>query len=417
MVEVDHGVRDDHSVSVRDDTLHGLLVHPRLDDGVLVQLGAEVVPDLLPVDSVALLLLQESVHLVHEVSVGVTVSEVVSLHPAHNVISVLPAAGVDLVASHVEEVIEEDALSLLVSRPLAEHAVDQLPGLVGSGVQRLLAVDARTHLGVSSAPRGLVSGHIHLGDHADSAHAGVLHDLLHIHGGVSLHGGVGTLPPLGERQRLGGIGLRVGDVPVKDVQLGVGHRVDQLLDGGKGLIVAGGIHQNTTVRETGSIDDLPRRVLDNVGRGDRIVDDKLGDGFDSVHRSEGVLGMDRDVGSVIGNGDLVGLVGVHLELRLSLVHLHVDVADARLDNGGLAVEDDVHVSLERLDQLVRLLRSEEAEVLGVDRHRRVSVSVLFRKRPNVRHVAARSNDEENCKPSNCTHTNKVNMEKTQKWIP
>lgn len=417
MVKVGHGIRNDGSVSVRDDALHGFLVQPRLDDGVLVQLGAEVVPDLLPVDSVALLLLQESVHLVHEVSVCIAVSEVVSLHPAHNVVGVLPATGVDLVASHVIVVIKENALSLLVSRPLSEHAVDQLPRLVRSGVKRLQAVIARTHLGISSAPRSLVSGDVHLRNHADSTHASVLHDLLQIHDGVSLHGGVGTLPPLGERQRLGGIGLRIGDVPVKDIQLGVGHRVDQLLDGGKRLVVASRIHKNTTVVETRSIDDLPRRVLDNVGRGDRVVNNELRNGLESVHRSKGVLGVDRYIRTVIGNDNLVGLVRFHLKLRLSLVHFNVDVADTRLDYGGLTVEDDIHVSLERLNQFVRLLRSEEAEMLSVDRHRRLSVGVFLRKRPDVGHVAAGSNNKENCKPGQCTHTRKVIMKKTQRWIP
>ena len=204
---------------------------------------------------------------------------------------------------------------------------------------------------------------------------------------------------------------------MKDIQLGVGHRVDQLLDGGKRLVVASRIHKNTTVVETRSIDDLPRRVLDNVGRSDRVVNNELRNGLESVHRSKGVLGVDRYIRTVIGNDNLVGLVRFHLKLRLSLVHFNVDVADTRLDYGGLTVEDDIHVSLERLNQFVRLLRSEEAEMLSVDRYRRLSVGIFLRKRPDVGHVAAGSNNKENCKPGQCTHTRKVIMKKTQRWIP
>ena len=65
MVQVGVRVRNDNSVAMRDDVLHGLLVQPGLDDGVLVEIGAEVQPDLLPEDAVALIVHDDLVILLH----------------------------------------------------------------------------------------------------------------------------------------------------------------------------------------------------------------------------------------------------------------------------------------------------------------------------------------------------------------
>ena len=184
---------------------------------------------------------------------------------------------------------------------------------------------------------------------------------------------------------------------MEHVQLRVGHGVDQALDRGEGLVMTRRIHENATVREARSVVDDPRSVADHIRQTIKIKLDQLRQCLQSVHGTERVHGSDDNIGSVLGNLQSVRLVNAELKLGLVLLHGHAGLANTLLHDFRLAVEDEIVVSLERTNEFVGLGRGGEAEVVSIDRHGLVSMLVLLRKRPDVRHVCGDNGNAEDGK--------------------
>lgn len=108
-----------------------------------------------------------------------------------------------------------------------------------------VAVESDILVFLASAPGFSVSRSIDFGDNSHSSRFGIGNDGLKVVLRVDSSNASG-LTEFGDCRDIHGEGVLVGDVPMKDVELGVHHHVDGSLDGGDWEEVAGCIdHQSS----------------------------------------------------------------------------------------------------------------------------------------------------------------------------
>ena len=193
-------------------------------------------------------------------------------------------------------------------------------------------------------------------------------------------------------------------MPVENIQLSIGHRIDQLLNGRKRLKVTRSIHQNSTMLETRSIINLPRGVLNHIGHGNGIENNELRKSLNSMHSSERIIRLNGNLRTIIRNHKGVRLISIQLEFNFSLFHLDSGTADSLLDKGRFLVENHIHVSVESLDQFVGLFRSDKAEMLGIYRHSFLSIGIVLREGPDVWHISAGHKNKQSGQENKRSHT-------------
>ena len=211
---------------------------------------------------------------VNSVLVGVGGRHSLRTHPLLDAGSFGPAACVHLVSSQVEKVIIEQS----VARYLVDEGLDQVERVLVRRIDRLGTLDRWTHFRVYSlfpresrtncAPRLHVAGDINFWNDANTPDTCILQNLPQFVLCVAFEGSIAGVPEPRERLGLNDHRLVVGEMPVHGIELGIGERVDDLLQHSNGEEVAHRIHQHSAVlrvRGTSMQYRIARRVVDEPG--------------------------------------------------------------------------------------------------------------------------------------------------------
>jgi hypothetical protein len=164
------------------------------------------------------------------------------------------------------------------------------------------------------APGESVPGHVYFGYHTDTSVEGRCNDLRNFVGGVDgLRVPGASLGEQGVGRDLEGEGLGVDEMPVENVELVVGHGVEELHDHVNGEVVSGAVDEDPAPRKS-------RRVT-NGGSWYEVLGavevDQLGEGLEASECSESIGGREggngpRDhegVAFVCVNRQVAGLAG------------------------------------------------------------------------------------------------------------
>ena len=315
----------DDVVTLLHDGAHGRAAKPDVNDSAFVDGAADVRDDLLPIDGRAVESEDDLVRLVHRVLVGVRGGHLMLLHPLADAGSLLPAVGVHLVSTQMEEVVEEDALVGLATGHLADEPVQQVEGVVVRGIDGFRTLHRGTYLRVDGTPGFHVARNVDLGDNTHSTLAGVLHNILHVGLGVTLMLGVGGVPETRGSVGLQNLSLVIREMPVKGVELGVGEGVDDALHRGDREEVADRVDQHSTMLEVrrkggnspygvgGSIGDEPLRSTNLVALFGCVEEDQLTEGFHCMIGSIHGLGLNHNSTAIGRYIELVTLIYAKLD--------------------------------------------------------------------------------------------------------
>jgi hypothetical protein len=266
----------------------------------------------------------------------------VALEPIHGVARVVVAVALELIESDVEQVISEDIGQLAV------HILDERVGARVSDIKltrvglnsRVVSpaivippgISAGDGLLVNLGPaQGRVTRHVNLRIDTDTTLTTISDQLLDVLLGVNLTRRVSILGHLGVLLDLNRPGLGVGDVPVEDVQLGVGQSIDLSLERRKREEVTRGIVHDTTVGVLGSILNVDRLLNDEIAA---VADDDLAEGLETVESTPNSLGLE---GTLTGSGDIKGvrLINSVLKIGLQILNDNVDSLESSLLAKGL----------------------------------------------------------------------------------
>ena len=346
-------------MTLGDNLTHLVLVaQPDLNDGVLGD--GEGVEDFLPEHRSAFILDDNVTNSENEVTVGIGRCEVVSSHPVRNLRDLVPAGGINLITTNVEESIREDLGKVL------DDVVNKVEGMLIGRVQGASALGRGTDGAIDVAPDGSVSRNIDLSNDTNTSLASKFDDFLGVLDGVSLvrgeSGGGGIV--VGDLKREG---LVIGDVPVENVELEDAETLNDGLDGLDGKEVAGRIDHHTSVAEEGLILDAPGGLLDHVGVLGGHELDQLGKSVESVVIAVDAGGGDGDDVGVVGDDEGVGLVNVLGQRTLEILDFDVKSVDVVLLEAGLGVEsDELLDSVEGVEDILVLVGGVQLQVLHVD---------------------------------------------------
>lgn len=346
-------------MTLGDNLTHLVLVaQPDLNDGVLGD--GEGVEDFLPEHRSAFILDDNVTNSENEVTVGIGRCEVVSSHPVRNLRDLVPAGGINLITTNVEESIREDLGKVL------DDVVNEVEGMLIGRVQGASALGRGTDGAIDVAPDGGVSRNIDLSNDTNTSLASKFDDFLGVLDGVSLvlgeSGGGGIV--VGDLKREG---LVIGDVPVENVELEDAETLNDGLDGLDGKEVAGRIDHHTSVAEEGLILDAPGGLLDHVGVLGGHELDQLGKSVESVVIAVDAGGGDGDDVGVVGDDEGVGLVNVLGQRTLEILDFDVKSVDVVLLEAGLGVEsDELLDSVEGVEDVLVLVGGVQLQVLHVD---------------------------------------------------
>ena len=346
-------------MTLGDNLTHLVLVaQPDLNDGVLGD--GEGVEDFLPEHRSAFILDDNVTNSENEVTVGIGRCEVVSSHPVRNLRDLVPAGGINLITTNVEESIREDLGKVL------DDVVNEVEGMLIGRVQGASALGRGTDGAIDVAPDGSVSRNIDLSNDTNTSLTSKFDDFLGVFDGVSLvlgeSGGGGIV--VGDLKREG---LVIGDVPVENVELEDAETLNDGLDGLDGKEVAGRIDHHTSVAEEGLILDAPGGLLDHVGVLGGHELDQLGKSVESVVIAVDAGGGDGDDVGVVGDDEGVGLVNVLGQRTLEILDFDVKSVDVVLLEAGLGVEsDELLDSVEGVEDILVLVGGVQLQVLHVD---------------------------------------------------
>ena len=346
-------------MTLGDNLTHLVLVaQPDLNDGVLGD--GEGVEDFLPEHRSAFILDDNVTNSENEVTVGIGRCEVVSSHPVRNLRDLVPAGGINLITTNVEESIREDLGKVL------DDVVNKVEGMLIGRVQGASALGRGTDGAIDVAPDGSVSRNIDLSNDTNTSLTSKFDDFLGVLDGVSLvlgeSGGGGIV--VGDLKREG---LVIGDVPVENVELEDAETLNDGLDGLDGKEVAGRIDHHTSVAEEGLILDAPGGLLDHVGVLGGHELDQLGKSVESVVIAVDAGGGDGDDVGVVGDDEGVGLVNVLGQRTLEILDFDVKSVDVVLLEAGLGVEsDELLDSVEGVEDILVLVGGVQLQVLHVD---------------------------------------------------
>lgn len=346
-------------MTLGDNLAHLVLVtQPDLNDGVLGD--GEGVEDFLPEHRSAFILDDNVTNSENEVTVGIGRCEVVSSHPVRNLRDLVPAGGINLITTNVEESIREDLGKVL------DDVVNEVEGMLIGRVQGASALGRGTDGAIDVAPDGSVSRNIDLSNDTNTSLTSKFDDFLGVLDGVSLvlgeSGGGGIV--VGDLKREG---LVIGDVPVENVELEDAETLNDGLDGLDGKEVAGRIDHHTSVAEEGLILDAPGGLLDHVGVLGGHELDQLGKSVESVVIAVDAGGGDGDDVGVVGDDEGVGLVNVLGQRTLEILDFDVKSVDVVLLEAGLGVEsDELLDSVEGVEDILVLVGGVQLQVLHVD---------------------------------------------------
>ena len=346
-------------MTLGDNLTHLVLVaQPDLNDGVLGD--GEGVEDFLPEHRSAFILDDNVTNSENEVTVGIGRCEVVSSHPVRNLRDLVPAGGINLITTNVEESIREDLGKVL------DDVVNEVEGMLIGRVQGASALGRGTDGAIDVAPDGSVSRNIDLSNDTNTSLTSKFDDFLGVLDGVSLvlgeSGGRGIV--VGDLKREG---LVIGDVPVENVELEDAETLNDGLDGLDGKEVAGRIDHHTSVAEEGLILDAPGGLLDHVGVLGGHELDQLGKSVESVVIAVDAGGGDGDDVGVVGDDEGVGLVNVLGQRTLEILDFDVKSVDVVLLEAGLGVEsDELLDSVEGVEDILVLVGGVQLQVLHVD---------------------------------------------------
>ena len=346
-------------MTLGDNLTHLVLVaQPDLNDGVLGD--GEGVEDFLPEHRSAFILDDNVTNSENEVTVGIGRCEVVSSHPVRNLRDLVPAGGINLITTNVEESIREDLGKVL------DDVVNEVEGMLIGRVQGASALGRGTDGAIDVAPDGSVSRNIDLSNDTNTSLTSKFDDFLGVLDGVSLvlgeSGGGGIV--VGDLKREG---LVIGDVPVENVELEDAETLNDGLDGLDGKEVAGRIDHHTSVAEEGLILDAPGGLLDHVGVLGGHELDQLGKSVESVVIAVDAGGGDGDDVGVVGDDEGVGLVNVLGQRTLEILDFDVKSVDVVLLEAGLGVEsDELLDSVEGVEDILVLVGGVQLQVLHVD---------------------------------------------------
>ena len=346
-------------MTLGDNLAHLVLVaQPDLNDGVLGD--GEGVEDFLPEHRSAFILDDNVTNSENEVTVGIGRCEVVSSHPVRNLRDLVPAGGINLITTNVEESIREDLGKVL------DDVVNEVEGMLIGRVQGASALGRGTDGAIDVAPDGSVSRNIDLSNDTNTSLTSKFDDFLGVLDGISLvlgeSGGGGIV--VGDLKREG---LVIGDVPVENVELEDAETLNDGLDGLDGKEVAGRIDHHTSVAEEGLILDAPGGLLDHVGVLGGHELDQLGKSVESVVIAVDAGGGDGDDVGVVGDDEGVGLVNVLGQRTLEILDFDVKSVDVVLLEAGLGVEsDELLDSVEGVEDILVLVGGVQLQVLHVD---------------------------------------------------
>ena len=346
-------------MTLGDNLTHLVLVaQPDLNDGVLGD--GEGVEDFLPEHRSALVLDDNVTNSENEVAVGIGRCEVVSSHPVRNLRDLVPAGGINLITTNVEESIREDLGKVL------DDVVNEVEGMLIGRVQGASALGRGADGAIDVAPDGGMSRNIDLSNDTNTSLTSKFDDFLGVLDGVSLvlgeSGGGGIV--VGDLKREG---LVIGDVPVENVELEDAETLNDGLDGLDGKEVAGRIDHHTSVAEEGLILDAPGGLLDHVGVLGGHELDQLGKSVEGVVIAVDAGGGDGDDVGVVGDDEGVGLVNVLGQRTLEILDFDVKSVDVVLLEAGLGVEsDELLDSVEGVEDILVLVGGVQLQVLHVD---------------------------------------------------
>ena len=346
-------------MTLGDNLAHLVLVaQPDLNDGVLGD--GEGVEDFLPEHRSAFILDDNVTNSENEVTVGIGRCEVVSSHPVRNLRDLVPAGGINLITTNVEESIREDLGKVL------DDVVNEVEGMLIGRVQGASALGRGTDGAIDVAPDGGMSRNIDLSNDTNTSLTSKFDDFLGVLDGVSLvlgeSGGGGIV--VGDLKREG---LVIGDVPVENVELEDAETLNDGLDGLDGKEVAGRIDHHTSVAEEGLILDAPGGLLDHVGVLGGHELDQLGKSVEGVVIAVDAGGGDGDDVGVVGDDEGVGLVNVLGQRTLEILDFDVKSVDVVLLEAGLGVEsDELLDSVEGVEDILVLVGGVQLQVLHVD---------------------------------------------------